>query len=112
MRSYSALCGQGFDFDDFRTQSPPVTQANVAARAQVLVDFALSWANNTAHPFIMLPWGGDFRWQNGSYYFGNMSLVIDHINANADAYGADVRLATVSEYFRAIPAPSPTALAR
>ncbi len=104
LESYSALCTQGFDFDQYRTPSPPVTPENVAARAQVLVDFVRGWGNATATPLVMVPWGGDFRWQNGSFYFGNMSRLMAHVNANPALYQLDLRLATVSEYLRDVAA--------
>ena len=71
IESYSAMTEQGFDFDQFRIKSPPVTAANVAARAQVLT----SWLHNGSSGsrtswfrgnILMIPYGGDFRWQNGS----------------------------------------------
>ena len=51
---------------------------------------------------LALPWGGDFRWQNASYYFQNMTLLIEHVNARPDEYGLRVLYATPSEYFTAL----------
>ena len=42
------------------------------------------------------------RWQNASYYYGNMSVLIDHVNARPADYGLRIRWATPSEYFNAL----------
>ena len=69
IESYSGLAGQGFDFDQYRVPSPPVNASNVRARAAVFLKLAKKWAQyhaNTSQGTLMLPWGGDFRWQNGT----------------------------------------------
>ena len=103
--SYSALAGAGFDFDQYRTKSPAVTTANVHARANAFAGMARAWAPFFARSganMLMLPWGGDFRWQNGSLWYGNFSRLAAHINANPATFGMRVRLATPSEYFVAL----------
>ena len=57
---------------------------------------------------LQLPWGGDMRWQNASYYYGNMSVLIKHVNANPAEYGMHIRWATPSEYFDALHAATET----
>ena len=110
LESYSSASGRGFDFDQFRTPSPPISPANVEQRAGVFAALAEEWApffdrlrGRPGRRLLMLPWGGDFRWQNGSYWFGNMSLLIAHVHAHPAAYGGmRFRFATPSEYFRAL----------
>ena len=112
MESYSGASGQGFDFDQYRTPSPPITPATVGSRAQVFASLAMKWAQSFGRSagsgrggrrLLMLPWGGDFRWQNGSYWFGNMSLLMDHVHAHSGTFGGmRLRFATPSEYFAAL----------
>lgn len=46
-----------------------MTPENVVERAKVLVDTARLWSSYSAGAkgVILVPWGGDFRWQNGTY---------------------------------------------
>ena len=70
IESYSGLAGQGFDFDQYRVPSPPVNHTNVRSRTEVFLKLARLWASyhaKTSQGTLMLPWGGDFRWQNGTY---------------------------------------------
>ena len=46
-------------------------------------------------------WGCDFAFHDARAMFGNMSLVVDHINANA-SYGITIRFSTLREYFDAL----------
>ena len=59
LRSYSGLCGQGFDFDNYRNLTPNITAANVANRSWTLVDYCYSWNSFTHSSKIMMPWGGE-----------------------------------------------------
>lgn len=90
-----------------------MTPENVAARAAALVALARTWANQTAASLnttpatrspplpVLLPWGGDFRWQNASFWYGNMTTVIAYINSHPDTLGASCSFATAREYFAA-----------
>lgn len=105
LTSYSGLENQGFDFDQYRVKSPTITAANVAERAQVFASLATQWAGYFADSQtnqLQLPWGGDMRWQNASFYYGNMSVLIDYVNARRAQYGLSIRWATPSEYFDAL----------
>ena len=105
LTSYSGLENQGFDFDQYRVKSPPITSENVAQRAQLFAQFCSQWAgyfNSSGSRMLALPWGGDMRWQNASFYFQNMTLLIEHVNARPDEYGLRVLYATPSEYFTAL----------
>ena len=108
MESYSGLANQGFDFDQFRCKSPPITTENVQERAEVLLELAYQWygyTNVTSANTIMIPWGGDFRWQNGSYQYGNMSLIMDHVNQHYR--NVTIQYATVSEYAQILASKTP-----
>jgi hypothetical protein len=111
LTSYSGLENQGFDFDQYREKSPSITAANVAARAKVFAALAIQWAgyyNTSGANMLQLPWGGDMRWQNASYYYGNMTVLIEYVNARPSEYGLHVRWATPSEYFDALHATTQT----
>ena len=112
--SYSGLSGQGFDFDQYRVPTPPITASNVAARAAALTSYASQWANWTSGGvgLVLLPWGGDFRWQNGTYQFDNMTLVMTEINGHPERYrNATIRFSSVSEFFVALAGRVPGGLA-
>jgi alpha-mannosidase/alpha-mannosidase II/lysosomal alpha-mannosidase len=64
------------------------------------LDYAFSWATFTSSPLLLLPWGGDYRWQNASLYFNNMTKIVNYINSNTKQYGATIQYSTPSEYFR------------
>ena len=114
VESYSGLSGQGFDFDQYRVPTPPINASNVAARAEVLIRYGSQWANWTSGSagLVLLPWGGDFRWQNGTYQYDNMTLVMAEINGHPERYGsATIRFSSVSEFFLALAAWVPGGLA-
>lgn len=108
LESYSGLTNQGFDFDQYRVPTVPITQSTVAGRAAVFVATAKLWhsyVNRSTANLLLLPWGGDFRWQNGTFQFGNMTKLMDYVNAhrNTDLFGGTlIRWSTVSEYLDAL----------
>ena len=98
--NYGDLCGSSFCFEGSPAQNPPVTPGNVSARAATLAAFV-----NARAPYyrgdLLLLWGHDFGFWDAPAMFGNMSLVIDYINAHADAFGFAIRYSTLAEYFDA-----------
>jgi hypothetical protein len=74
-----------------------VNATNVATVARKLVTQLRGKALPYRGP-LMYPWGADFHFREAGHTFGNMSLVLDEIAARPQAYGARVRLSTLSEY--------------
>jgi len=89
----------GFDFEG---GSVPITDANIASRAQTLVNELIrrsAWyrTNN-----LLIPGGDDFRWQNAAVQYENWDKLIDYINARSSTYGVTIRYSTLGEYFDAL----------
>jgi len=81
---------------------PPVTPANVQQRAQALVDAVADRWQAFRTPYLLVPWGCDFQYQDAGAIFASTDLLVAHIAAHADAYNTTARYATVSEYFDAV----------
>ncbi|KAL0487514.1 lysosomal alpha-mannosidase [Acrasis kona] len=98
----------GFHFEPTLFEySPPVTSENVHERAQVFVDLIKNKfkpAYRTNH--ILFPLGDDMNYQNSSINFNNMTMLMDHVNANKDQYGIECVYSTLSEYFDSIQSPT------
>ena len=88
----------GFNFE----RDPPITEANIASKAQSLVTELLKRSAWYRTPHLLVPGGDDFRWQNAEIQFTNWDKLIDYINERAEQYGVSIRYATLSDYFTAV----------
>lgn len=61
--------------------STPITDANVAARSEALLLEISMRAAQWRTRNVLLPFGGDFHFQNASVQFGNMSKLIGTLHA-------------------------------
>lgn len=102
--NYGDLLGQGFNWEcgnpgDCKN-NPPVTPSNLEDRAEALASFLRQRASYFRGPALML-FGSDFHWHNAPVMFGNMSLLMTHINANPTQYGITLRYSTFQDYLDA-----------
>ena len=83
----------GFDFE----HSAPVTPENVASLALSLIDQITARSKWYRHDVVMVPFGGDFQYQNASINFDNMDIVINYIHSHFP--DIEIQYATLQEYF-------------
>eukprot|EP01116_Phalansterium_solitarium_P019430 TRINITY_DN5407_c0_g1_i1.p1 TRINITY_DN5407_c0_g1~~TRINITY_DN5407_c0_g1_i1.p1 ORF type:complete len:801 (-),score=286.01 TRINITY_DN5407_c0_g1_i1:107-2509(-) len=98
--NYGDLLGIGFDFDSTANpaNNPPITNTNIGNRSQLLASTLTNMSSYYRGP-LMAVWGSDFRFKNASYNFGNMTLLINYINANPSLFGLHIQYATLADYF-------------
>ena len=65
------------------------------AAATKLASFAFNRTQVYQGP-VMIVWGSDFHFVDAHAMFGNMSAVIEYINAHPDIYKIHVQYATLS----------------
>jgi hypothetical protein len=88
----------GFNFET----SPPITDVNIATRAQTLVNELVrrsAWYRSSK---LLVPGGDDFRWQNAEVQYTNWDKLIDYINARPQQYGVTIQYGTLADYFGAL----------
>jgi len=81
---YSRQFKHGVNKDTVTVMSTPgdaVNDGNVAAYADMLLDFARERRPNFQGP-ILAVWGSDYRFTEAQYMYGNMSKIVNHINDN------------------------------
>lgn len=93
--NYGDMMGE-FDFSN--DKNAIVNSTVLKQKAQAFVNFVNANTPVYQGP-VMAVWGSDFAFSNAEVMFGNMSLVVDELNANPDQYGVHVRFATLSNYF-------------
>lgn len=64
--------------------------------ASKVANFALNRTQVYQGP-VMIVWGSDFRFADAHSMFGNMSYIVDYINAHPEVYKMHVRYATLSD---------------
>ncbi len=69
--------------------------STVAAAADKVAAFARNRTQVYQGP-VMIVWGGDFRFVEAQWMFGNMSYIVDYMNANQDIYNMHLQFATLS----------------
>lgn len=91
--NYGDICGLGLCWPG----NPAVNSSNLEELAQRLVLF-LQQRRSVYRGPLMGVWGSDFRFTDAASMFGNMSRIMDFINARSDEYGLHLKYATVAEY--------------
>ena len=88
----------GFNFE----ANAPITDLNIAERAQTLATELLRRAAWFRTPYLLVPGGDDFGWKVASVQYNNWDKLIDYINARSDTLGVRLQYATLSDYFGAV----------
>ena len=70
--NYGDLCGSSFCFEGSPAQNPPVTPANISARAATLAAFVNARSPSYRGSDLLLLWGHDFGFWNADVMFGNV----------------------------------------
>jgi hypothetical protein len=83
-------------------ENPPINQSNIDQRSQDLVRAFRARSQLFRTNNVLVPFGDDFQFRNAEINFGNMSLLINYINANKKRFNINVKYALLSEYFDAI----------
>ncbi|EDQ91378.1 uncharacterized protein MONBRDRAFT_36279 [Monosiga brevicollis MX1] len=96
--SYYCMPG-GFRWGMEGDTSPDITPANAADRAQAFVQAVLPRADWYRTPYVLVPWGCDFMYQNATLVFSNTDRLMAEINSKPQVYNMTIQYATVDEYF-------------
>lgn len=91
----------GFDFEGPPGSNPPITRTNVKERADLLVSIVRERNSWYRHDNLLMPFGGELRFEDSMAEFENIDKLITYVNANMD-YGVNMHYATVGEYFDAL----------
>ncbi|EGC34354.1 hypothetical protein DICPUDRAFT_98237 [Dictyostelium purpureum] len=91
----------GFDFEGPSSQNPPITKDNIKERANLFFQIVQERSALFRHKNLLLPFGGDFRFQNSALEFDNMDRLIEYFNSNPH-FGINIKYATLDEYFEAV----------
>jgi len=97
--NYGDIMGAGFDWE--RIPNIPVNSTTIAQRA---IDLAgnLTLYSSYYRNLVLAPWGNDFRFADARSQFGNMSLIINYINARPDQFHLNIRYSTLADFFDAL----------
>jgi len=94
---------RGFDWESLEVHSAPVTLANVQEQTDAYMNILQEKAGYYRTPHVLMPFGGDFRFQNASWQFQNMDMIVEYANAHPERYaGTTLRYTTVEEYYDVI----------
>ena len=89
----------GFDWESFEHPSIPVDDSNIQNMSDTFVSILRQKSAYYQTEQLLIPLGGDFRFQNASLQFKNMERIVEYINSNPERYGGDrVQFSTVREY--------------
>lgn len=77
-----------------------MTKTNVDKRAKEFVAMAKERADWFRAPHVLIPFGGDFNFQNAFMVYKNLDKLIRYINKHSEELGARVKYSTPSEYIR------------
>lgn len=95
----------GFDFEGAfpwgydAKGNPPVTDINVKNRTEDFIKVLRARASYYATNNLLFPFGCDFEYREAERNFGNMSRLIDYINAHKAEYNIDIKFSLLTEYF-------------
>lgn len=82
---------------DFRA-NPPITPQNIRERADILITHMRRWSSGYKTNKILYPFGDDFTFMIGTHNFGNMTLLMDYINARPEIYKAKFQYSLLSDF--------------
>lgn len=102
--NYCSPMLSGFDWEGNTFNNPPITPANVQARAEhfasLILQFAAAYPTNN----VLVPMGCDFRYVNAHAQFDNLDLLIAYMQKNAAKFNMNIKYAVLSDYFDAVSA--------
>jgi hypothetical protein len=90
----------GFDWES--SKGVPVTKENVRDRSDAFMDVLLDRANYYRTPHILVPFGGDFTFQNASLQFQNMDRIMNYIQGHPERYNGTVLQYSTPRQFKEI----------
>merc|ERR1711871_64529 len=105
---YGTPAGFDFEFDAppvVKVPSSPFTTPNISLRAAEYVQLAAARAQGFPTPNVLIPYGGDFNYQNAHKKFRDFDLLIEEINEHSagDKYnGTTIMYSTLDDYFAAV----------
>ncbi|KAJ6249120.1 alpha-mannosidase [Anaeramoeba flamelloides] len=80
-------------------KNPPVTPQNISTLATDLVSYLRSVSHQYQGNLVLQTFGHDRAFQNASIEFGNMTLLVNYINANQDKFNMKIKYSTLRETF-------------
>ena len=93
---------QGFDWENVLSHPIPVTRENVRERSDTFMKLVSQRAAYYRTSHVMVPMGGDFRFQNASLQFRNMERITNYVQSHPELYGnATFRYSTPKEFIAA-----------
>eukprot|EP00928_Gymnodinium_smaydae_P061684 TRINITY_DN45715_c0_g1_i1.p1 TRINITY_DN45715_c0_g1~~TRINITY_DN45715_c0_g1_i1.p1 ORF type:complete len:825 (-),score=99.29 TRINITY_DN45715_c0_g1_i1:190-2664(-) len=100
----------GFDFEFGappiipRGKEPsPFTKSNIEQRASDYVALAAERAKSYPTQHVMIPYGGDFNFQNAHKKYRDFDLLIEEINSHPELYnGTRIFYSTLDDYVKAV----------
>jgi hypothetical protein len=91
-----------FDWESIEHPSTPVTSANVQEKSDGFMEIIRERATCYISNQILVPMGGDFRFQNASLQFENMERIMKFVHDHPERYyGHSLRFSTVTQYKQA-----------
>ena len=82
--------------------SPAIIGLDTAEKATSLVNTSLERLKWQRTENLLLPFGGDFNFQNATQKFSGMEELIDYINQHQDDFKISIQFSTLKDYFSVV----------